>query len=214
MSNKSVKRTLMVAICGFALISTSIAALLFVPPLRDWFFTTAFWPWALPCDTNERELQHLKDLARPGDIVVEANLHLPQWIVLCQLMSGTDWVHAALVDEKKTLITVEKKTIQTPFDIYAKWKSTRLAIVRPSYRDQQQVQKVIAYACSKLGDPYDPSFDNQAGNCSGLVGSALAREGVPVKSQDCFGHQIYAPDCFFKIPGAQVIWTSDRDRGK
>jgi hypothetical protein len=191
-----------------------LATVLFVPPVRDRFFATKVWPWPLPWDTNEQELQLLKDLAQPGDVVVESNLHGWQWMALCFAATGTTWVHAALVDEKKRLLTVHKRVIETDWNIYNDWGSTRIALLRPCFRSAAQVQTAIDHARSKLGTEYDPSFRNHAGNCNGLVASALAEAGLPVKTRTCFGRDVYNAKCFFDLPGAEIVWQSDKERAR
>jgi len=193
-------------------IPVSLAAVLFVPPLRDKVFTTKLWPWPLPFDTSAGELELIKQLAEPGDVIVEANLHGWQWIALCSLTVGSSWVHAALVDGNKRLITVEREVINTDFDIYLKWASTRLAIIRPAYENGAQINRAISYAASQIGVKYDPSFKNPIGNCNGLVGSALSSAGVPVKTTQFFGTAVYSAGAFFDIPGASVVWNSDLHR--
>jgi len=190
----------------------AIATALFVPPVRDKVFSTPLWPWRLPWDTNDSELRQLKELCRPGDVIVEANLHSWQWVALARVLTKSNWVHAALVDENLKLLTVNKLVIEADFDIYLEWKSTRLALVRPPYKDAAQAQKAIDYARSKMGTLYDPSFEDQIGNCTGLVASSLIEAGIPVKISHSIGKNVYAADCFFNIPGAKVIWSTDKDR--
>ncbi len=210
--NPTALRSVRIGAFGAGLLLGTLAAILLIPPARDRFFTTKLWPWRLPWDTNEDELAYLKSICVPGDIIVESNMHGPQWIALCTLTTGTTWVHAALVGNDKSLITVEKSAIETDFSIYLNWGSTRLAIIRPPYVDEAQAQRAIEYATSKLGTAYDASFRDPAGNCNGLVGSALLHSGIQIKTKRVFGKKIFAPDAFFQIPHARVIWLSDRDR--
>ncbi len=147
-----------------------------------------------------------------GDVLIESNLHGWQWIALCLATTQTSWVHAALVDENKQILTVHKLAIQTDWTIYRDWGSTRLALIRPPYGDSKQALAAIEYARSKLGTLYDPSFREHAGNCNGLVASALIHAGMPVENRQVYGRKIFSPDCFFRIPGAQVVWHSDKDR--
>lgn len=206
---------------GFLLLLFSLAGLagslivvLFFPPVRDRFFSTKLWPWTLPWDTTVQELELLKSLSQPGDIILESNLHGWQWVCLCFFATGTSWVHAAIVDENHRLLTVEREAIETDFDIYLQWGSTRLALLRPPYSDKNQVQQALSFARSKLGTVYDASFTDHSGNCNGLVASSLVHCGIPVAQTRSFGRNVYAPDCFFKIPGVTVVWKSDADRSK
>jgi hypothetical protein len=195
-----------------AAVAAALSSVLFFPPARDRFFATKLWPWPLPWDTNEHELQLLKNLAKPGDVIVESNLHGWQWMALCLATTGTSWVHTALVDENKRLLTVHKSAIETDWSIYDHWGSTRIALLRPSFETAAQAQLAIDYARSKLGTWYDPSFRDHAGNCNGLVASALLAAGLPVRTRKCFGREVYPADCFFALPAVEVIWLSDIDR--
>jgi len=202
-------RTLTLLTGTALLVSGLVFASFFVPRVRDKVFTTRLWPWPLPWDVTETKLKQLKGLARPGDIVVESNLHGWQWMVLSFVSTGTTWVHAAIVDSNRQLLTVHKACIEADWNIYLDWGSTRMALLRPRYKDVNQVERAIAAARKHLGVDYDPTFQRHAGNCNGLVASSLKEAGIEVKTTRCFGRDLYAPDCFFHIPDVSVIWTSD-----
>lgn len=199
------------AITG-ASIGATLSIVLLVPPVRDKVFTTKLWPWKLPWDTHAEELEKIKQLSQPGDVIIESNLHGWQWMALSLVVTGTSWVHAALVDENKRLLTVHKKVIEANWDIYLDWGSTRLALIRPPYQSIEQAQTAIDFARSKLGAKYDPSFTEQTGNCNGLVASALAHSGIDVQVKKCYGRQIFPADSFIKIIGARTVWSSDYSR--
>ncbi len=199
------------AITGASL-GAILATVLFVPPVRDKVFTTKLWPWNLPWDTHAEELEMLEKLSQPGDVVIESNLHGWQWMLLSLVVTGTSWVHAALVDENKRLLTVHKKVIEANWDIYLKWGSTRLAIIRPPYQSKEQAQAAIDFARSKLGAIYDPSFGEPTGNCNGLVASALIYAGIKTQAKKCCGRKIFPADSFLKINGARTVWSSDTNR--
>jgi hypothetical protein len=190
----------------------ALTTILLVPPVREKFFTTKLWPWPLPFDTTAEELATLKSLSKPGDIVVESNLHGFQWIALSLLTTQTSWVHASLVDDRNRLLTVEKEVIETDFDIFLRWGSTRLGLIRPNYGSEKQVQDALAFARSHIGRRYDASFQDTVGNCSGLVASSLRHAGLSVPQKRVLGRDIYAPDCFFQIPDAKVVWLRKTHR--
>ena len=195
-------------------VSAGLAICVFVPRVRNRVFTTSLWPWPLPWDTTERELALLKELAEPGDVLLESNLHGWQWILLSFLGTGTTWVHAALVDSDKRLLTVHKEAIEADWSLYREWRSTRLSLIRPPYKDDSRREAAINFARQKLGTPYDPSFKLHSGNCNGLVAEALKFAGIAVAPRKCWGRELYAPDCFLEIPDARLIWNSDCDRVK
>lgn len=138
-------------------VSFGLAICLFVPRVRDKIFTTSLWPWPLPWDTTENELALLRELCEPGDVLLESNLHGWQWIALSFFETGTTWVHAALVDSNKHLLTVHKEAIESDWSLYREWRSTRLALIRPPYKDDSRREAAINFARQKLGTPYDPS---------------------------------------------------------
>ncbi len=195
-----------------SVIPISIATIAFVKPVRTRVFTSRLWPWPLPFDTNDTELALLETLVEPGDIIVEANLHSWQWIALCSSTLGSSWVHTALVDDERKLLTMDGVAVQTDFGIFKKWTSTRLAIIRPPYRDAEQKQTVIQSVKNHLGAAYDHTFVNPNGYCNGLVGAALNSVGIPVETVRTFGKNVYSAHNFFKIPNAVVIWNSDLHR--
>ncbi len=197
-----------------SVIPLSIATIALVPSVRTKVFTTQLWPWPLPFDTNDDELNMLQELVEPGDIIVEANLHSWQWIALCTSTLGSSWVHTALVDDEKKLLTMDGVAVQTDFSIFKKWSSTRLAIIRPPYRDKKQRHTVIASVKKHLGSAYDHTFVNPNGYCNGLVGAALNAVGIPVKTVRTWGKDVYSAHNFFKIPNAIVVWNSDHHRPK
>lgn len=197
-----------VVLGSIGVFAAALATVLFLPPVRDKFFTTKLWPWPLPWDVTPQQIEHLRQIAEPGDIVIESNLHGWQWVALCGATIGTTWVHAALVGDNGSLLTVHKEAIETDWDIYLGWGSTRIALIRPSYDSDEQRDQAIGYARTKLGTVYDASFADHAGNCNGLVASSLASVGIPVRSRKCFGKSIYAASCFLELPGAKVIWRS------
>jgi len=195
-----------------SVIPISIATIALVPSVRTRVFTTKLWPWPLPFDTNDEELSLLQGLIQPGDIIVEANLHSWQWIALCTTTLGSSWVHTALVDDQNKLLTMDGVAVQTDFAIFKKWTSTRLAIIRPPYKDAEQRHKVIASVKKHLGAAYDHTFVNPNGYCNGLIGAALNSVGIPVQTVRTFGKNIYSAHNFFKIPNAVVVWNSDLHR--
>ncbi len=188
----------------------AIGCLLFFPPARDQFFSNSLWPWSLPCDITPSQLQVVKSLSRPGDVIVESNVHYPQWVTFCQIGAGTSWVHTSLVDTDGYLISVGKVTWRMPLSDYLTYRSTRLAVIRPPYKSLGQIQTVLEAARAKIGVPYDPSFQDPTGNCTGLVGESLKRGGITTRQIVSFGHIVYPPSAFFEIAGAKVIWSSDR----
>lgn len=192
--------------CAFLFIA------LLVPPVRNWFFATSLCPFPLPGEITAKQIEELKSRARPGDVIVESNMHYWQWVALCRLATGSSWVHASLVDDQGSLLTVSGKAVQLPVTVFLSWRSTRLALVRPPYKDSEAVAMAIQYARSRLNTPYDPSFRDPAGSCTGLVGEALARGGVDVPRMHPLNYTVYGASSFLTASGFRIIWRTDDQR--
>lgn len=187
-----------------------LLTVLFVPPVRDRFFSVSLWPWQLPSEATAQQLKTARRLAKPGDVIIETNWHYWQWVGLSYVFTHSTWVHAALVDERGRLLTVAKKVSNLPFDTYLKWRSTRMALIRPPYKNAKQAERAIDYARSKLNMPYDPSFRYDHANCTGLVAESLRHAGIAVPGIKFFGRRIYSAESFLEIRGTRLIWSTDQ----
>jgi len=194
---------------GFLLL---LLTLCFFPPVRDSFFSMSLWPWPLPTDITQQQINTLQSLSRPGDVIVETNMHDWQWVGLSFIFTGSSWVHASLVDENGKLLTVASRVEELPISIYRKWHSTRVVLVRPTYSGQKQLRRALAYGHSELGIPYDPYFENPNASCTGIVAESLEHAGISVPSTTILGRKIYAARTFLCLPGIKIIWTSDENQ--
>lgn len=196
---------------GLSVCVVVIAVFLFFPPVRDWFFGNKMFPFKTPWDVTETQINVLTKLARPGDVIVERNLHSWQWMLLSKFATGSSWVHSAMVIDKGKFVTMDKSINIEDFSAYLRKQSTELVLLRPPYKNEELAKKAIEYACSKVGTPFDPKFENQSGNCTGLSATALGQAGIEVKTKKAFGfaHPIYPAVEFFKIKGASIIWKSN-----
>jgi hypothetical protein len=192
------------------LVIAFFVCILFVAPIRNRFFATGVWPWPLPHEISREQMKEVAALAKPGDVIVESNMHFAQWVALSYVFTGTTWVHASLVDDRKNVISETGKVVELPINIYRTWHSTKIALVRPKYTDRRQIARAIAYAKSKEDTPYDPSFKNPNASCTGLVGQALGTVGMAVPYRTIFGRRIYPADSFFNLPGAKVLWCNSQ----
>ncbi|HEY9871125.1 MAG TPA: hypothetical protein V6D08_18305 [Candidatus Obscuribacterales bacterium] len=195
------------------LLVVSLLILLFVPPVRNALYGSKLWPYATPWDVTPEQITELKRVVQPGDVIVERNLHSFHWMLLCLAGTGSSWVHAAIVDEDGKIVNMMVIVRKLDITSYLDKQSTDMVLVRPPYKDDASVVRALRYAKSKLGTPFDPSFDNQAGNCTGLIAGALKAGGVQVRSRPIFllGKTVYPAAEFLRIPNARVIWRS-RDR--
>ena len=169
----------------------------------------SLWPWPLPGEVTPEQIEIVSNLAKPGDVIVESNAHCWQWVAVSYVFTGSTWVHASLVTEPGRMVTMEGKIIDLPLSEYVRWRSTRLAVVRPPYVSSGQMRSAIQYASSQKGLVYDPLFENVNGSCTGIVGEALTRVGVPVEQERILGHRIFPARAFFHIPGARIIYNTE-----
>jgi hypothetical protein len=193
-----------------------LTPILLVPPIREWFFSNKMWPFATPWDITKAEVAELKHTARPGDVIVEKNIHSWHWMLLCKAATRSSWVHAAIVDEDRTLISMFKEVKRQGFSTYLEKQSTDVILLRPPYRDSSQVKLALQYARSRISTPFDPDFNNDAGNCTGLIATTLKAGGVHVPKRRAFivGKYIYGAVDFFNIQGVRVIWRNKHHRAK
>jgi hypothetical protein len=187
-----------------------ITAVLFLPPLRDWFFGNKMMPLPTPWDVTPAQVKALTAIAEPGDIVVERNWHSWHWMLFCKASTGSSWVHTALVERPGTIITMSHTVKAQPFSTYLEKQSTDLVLLRPNYPNAVARQRTLTYARSKIGTPFDPDFENPAGSCAGLVGAALKEGGITVPMRKAFGFSknVYAAVDFLGIENSKVIWTN------
>jgi len=202
------RRLITRVLAAVAILVVVLGAVLFVPPIRDRFFVMNLWPWHINGEVTSADIRAVEAVSKPGDVIIETNWHYWQWVTLCRICTGSTWVHASLVDERGRLLTVAGSVKNLPMDIYLQWRSTRLAVIRPPYANHEAAQKAISHARSKLGHAYDPSFNDQDGNCTGLVADSLHAAGIEVPSITKLGHRIFPASAFFRIRNAQVVWTS------
>lgn len=195
---------------GAVVVASSTAVVLFVPPIRNWVFSHKIWPFKLPWDITPEQVRELEAVAQPGDVVVERNLHSWHWMLFCWASTGSTWVHAAIVDQRKKLINMFITVQEQDFSTYLEKQSTRVVLLRPPYRDEASKQRALRYARSKLGTQFDPYFNDRAGSCVGLIGASLEEGGVPVQRRRAFGFLKYVDGAvnLFNIPGIKKIWDS------
>lgn len=165
---------------------------------------------AIECSNCSSHARTLKNIAKPGDVIIESNLHYWQWVALSYLTTGTTWVHASLVSHDGKILTVAGKVVELPIDVYCKWRSTKVAVIRPRYSNVRDLEDAIGYAKAQLQTPYDPTFKNANASCTGLVGEALTQENLPVHYKMILGRRIYPANAFFHLPGARLLWSNSR----
>lgn len=201
------------ALIKFYAVSSAVvggtAVVLLVPPVRDWFFSHKVWPFKLPWDIRKDQVQELVSLAEPGDVVVEKNWHSWHWMLFCKASTGNTWVHAAIVDRGKKLINMFKTVQYEEFSTYLDKGSTHVVLLRPPYKDDESKNRALEFARSKIGTEFDPSFDDRAGNCVGLIGASLEAGGVHVERYPAFGFlkKVDTAWNLLNIPGIKRIWS-------
>lgn len=199
-----------------SILVVSLAILLFVPPIRDWFFSNKMWPFPTPWDITPAQVEELHEISKPGDVIVERNLHSWQWILFCIVTTNSSWVHTGLVDENKKLLTMMVSVKELPFSSYLFKQSTEVVLLRPPYKSSDDVKAAIDYARSKVGTQFDPKFKDPAGNCNGLIATALVKGGIVVPQRRAFfiGQYHWPASEFFNIKGVRVLWSSRWKKSK
>lgn len=99
---------------------------------------------------------------------------------------------------------------ELPFTTYMDKQSTNVVLLRPPYRNPDDVAASLDYVRSKIGTKFDPKFKDPAGNCNGLIATALSKGGivVPQRRASFTGQKHWPASEFFNIDGVRVIWSS------
>jgi hypothetical protein len=162
---------------------------------------------------NAAQCQAVKDLARPGDILLDSNYSflLPQ--IGNKLFFGSTWIHAAIYIGDGMLIDSGRRAhvAHLPLDKFL--QTTGLAIYRPVYQSPADVAAMIQYAKECLGLPFNVSFDQNdpdALYCGQLVARALESMPHPItiEPRQVFGRKLLPPAAIAACPDIKCIWTS------
>lgn len=161
---------------------------------------------------SEESRQKVLHDIQPGDVLLETDLAYPGWERMEHYTLRSNYTHAAIYEGEGKFLeaTTPGGVMRTDLDEYLHGP-IKVAVIRPPYQDPDDVKAALNYARSQLGKEYDSSFDASDDSqiyCAELVRNALASTPHPIATPErkFFGRQAVAPDAFFKIEGAKVVY--------
>lgn len=190
-----------------AVLIVGVASVLLIAPVRDKFFNANVWPWPLSSDITPGEIRQVEAIARPGDVVVESNLHYWQWVALSRITTGSTWVHTSIVNYDGKLLTMDASDVKVSFKIFLEWKHT-VGTGKTDLQLERCSRTCLDMGPFAVGYTIRSSFKNPAGSCTGLVGTALQKGGISISQTVVSGHRIYSAEAFLHAPGSRIIWIS------
>lgn len=130
------------------------------------------------------QIATIKSLLRPGDVLLESNSSCPLWQLAAAVALGSAWTHSAIFIGDNSVIDAGTKPYVARVSLNDFLKTTDVAIYRPSYSNETDVQAAVAFASSCLGKPFNITFDHNDHNsfyCTQLISTALLKMPNQIK---------------------------------
>jgi len=171
-------------------------------------------PTTTPNITEERR-QKILDTVRPGDIILETNNAYPNWQRLEMATLGSSYTHAAIYEgDGKFLEATTSDTgggvMRSDLKEYLEEGPIMIEVIRPPYKNPEDVNKALDYCRSQLGKPYDAKFDfddDSAICCIELVNNAMKEVNIDIPTKKLFGKTAVGPDACEDIEGAEIVYS-------
>lgn len=142
---------------------------------------------------NKKDIKATKKLLKPGDIILTGGFKR-----LNHLFIGGKFTHSLICFSKGTVIhSIADGVELDPLNrILCEYDT--LAILRPKTSSKHKVQKMLSYAKTQLGKPYDYEFKNDKEKiyCSELIINAL--KSAKINSGLKRSTKIFRPQSFLK----------------
>ena len=169
-------------------------------------------PTTAPEVSQERK-EEIQAMARPGDVLMSADMAYPGWGRMEHWTLGSRYTHAALMGHDGAVYeAVGEGVTKTTLEQFLSGRK-KIAVARTGM-SEDGVRTATQYAESQVGKPYDTAFDysEEAGfYCSELVAKSLQAGQCPISipMKSVFGKEAVAPDAFLKANGTQVLHDDD-----
>ena len=169
-------------------------------------------------EITEDKKQKILDSLQPGDIILETNANYPFWLFMEKLAGDSDYSHAAIYEGNDIMIesTSDDNNIGVIRTDLKEYLHGRMAIkiIRPDYKSEEDIKATLDSARSKIGTPYDASFD-YAGDetlfCSELVAKSLKAMPSQMKlnTQNIMGREMILPGDFQKLENSKIVYDDN-----
>ena len=173
---------------------------------------------------SEEQRNKILSVIQPGDVILETSDAYPNWQRMEVVTLGSVYTHAAIYEgdgkflEATTGDPSGKGVIRTDLKEYLEGP-IHIKIVRPPYKDANDVKVALDYARAQLDKPYDSAFnyeDDSKIYCAELVKKAI--DQCPSGIETPMAHTLFTkltgkkavgPDNFAEIEGAKVVYPED-----
>lgn len=166
------------------------------------------------------EAKEMASIVKPGDIIV-TNCDDGYEMGLMQKIMGKsgNWTHTAIATGEGTVVEMlaDPEGVFENDIVYMLCRDQHAKIVRPRYRDEESINRVIAEARDKIGKAkYNKAFDLKDENnfyCTSLVYKTLQKASPEVKV-DTFkvlGKDFVNADQFIDSPDTDEVFSTKSD---
>lgn len=150
----------------------------------------------------------IKQILRPGDLLLETNNQYPGWQFASRLMVGGDWVHSAMYVGNGFVVDIGTKPVVAMIELDEFLKTTDVAIYRPHYKTPEDVKAATAFVADCLGMPFNTTFDHRDRKsfyCTQLIARALLAMPNPITL--ALGRLMWKP----MVPASAIESSPDMD---
>lgn len=124
---------------------------------------------------SEEKRDELKAQLAAGDILLKDDCKFP----LAQLSASvfkSFWIHSGVYAGSNEVIDIGSKPYVSVVNVDEFLKASKIAILRPRYKDSADVQSALSFLRNKLGKPFNSKFDLTKTNsfyCTQLIYETL-----------------------------------------
>lgn len=124
---------------------------------------------------SEESREALKAQLAAGDILLKDDCKFP----LAQLSASvfkSYWIHSGVYAGSNEVIDIGSKPYVSVVDLDEFLKASKIAILRPRYKDSADIQSALSFLRGKLGKPFNSKFDLTKTNsfyCTQLIYETL-----------------------------------------
>jgi uncharacterized protein YycO len=150
---------------------------------------------------TDEEKRAVERAVQPGDILVDSNDSFPGWQLLSKIFLGSNWVHMGIYIGDGKVIDAGRETHVAEISLNRFLRTSRVAVLRPHYREQADVDAALARARDFLGRPYNRALNPASTTdvyCTQMLREVLQSMPHPihVNSMNVLGRHIVSPDAF------------------
>lgn len=159
------------------------------------------------------ERQFVASIVQPGDILVDSNDAFPGWQILSKIFLGSEWVHMGFYLGDGIVIDAGLKAHVSEITLARFLRTSRVAVLRPHYKDDEDVERVIACVRTFLGKRYNSALDLASVDdvyCTQMMREVLKtmENPIEVRTTNVLGRNIVSPDAFIDNERITVVFKT------